>query len=229
LASAKVFSDSFESTLCRYLRSNHSFVTDVKQDRRRKSVSDASVEAARREKNRLKKISRRRGSTPQDRRDFYGRIRSHSRLRRIHEQVQRNKDATFQERSYLHNFYNYAKEAIAGTIGSGDDSLQFPVEVANRYYPGKYQVPVRLQRGQLSWVPYLPEEKIGHVFDMSPITLGSSRVLILTLLISLFFIILFTLKLWPSLDANTFFNVFFIYFSKRAKFFAKTELILVQN
>jgi hypothetical protein len=56
LASTKVSSDSFISTLCGYLRSNHSFVQDVKQERRRKSVSDASVEVARKEKNRLKKL-----------------------------------------------------------------------------------------------------------------------------------------------------------------------------
>jgi hypothetical protein len=66
-------------------------------------------------------------------------------------------------------FYNFAKEAIADTVGGGDDSPEFPVEVANRYYPEKYQVPVRLQQGQLSWFPYLPEEKFGHAFDMSPI------------------------------------------------------------
>jgi hypothetical protein len=40
-ASAKV--SSFTSTLCGYLRSNHSFVKDVKKDRRKKSVSDATV------------------------------------------------------------------------------------------------------------------------------------------------------------------------------------------
>jgi hypothetical protein len=56
-ASAKVSSNSFTSTLCGYLRSNHSFVKDVKQDRRRKSLSNASVEAARKEKNCLKKVS----------------------------------------------------------------------------------------------------------------------------------------------------------------------------
>jgi hypothetical protein len=59
-------------------------------------------------------------------------------------QAQREKDAMFQERSYWQNFYNYAKEAIAGTIGGGGKSSQFPVEVANRHYPEKYQVPVRL-------------------------------------------------------------------------------------
>jgi uncharacterized membrane protein YgaE (UPF0421/DUF939 family) len=80
-----------------YLRTNRSFVKDVKQDRRRKSVSNASVEAARKEKNHLKKITRRRGSTPQDKRAFYGTIRSHSCLKRIHEQAQRDNDATFQE------------------------------------------------------------------------------------------------------------------------------------
>jgi hypothetical protein len=131
--SAKVSIDSFTSTFCGYLRSNCSFVKDVKQDRRRKSVSDSSVEAAHKEKNHLKKIARRRGSTPQDRRAFYGPIRSHSRLKIIHEQAQRDKDATFQERSYLRNFYNFAKEAVAGTIGGRCDSTQFPVEVANRY------------------------------------------------------------------------------------------------
>jgi hypothetical protein len=59
-ASANVSSDSFASTLCGYLRSNHSSVKDVKKDRRRKFVNDASVEAVRKEKNRLKKIARRR-------------------------------------------------------------------------------------------------------------------------------------------------------------------------
>jgi hypothetical protein len=34
-ASAKVSIDSFSSTLCEYLLSNHSFVKDVNQDRRR--------------------------------------------------------------------------------------------------------------------------------------------------------------------------------------------------
>jgi hypothetical protein len=62
-AGAKVSIDNFLSTLCRYLRNNRSFVRDVKQDRRM-SVNDASVEAARKEKNCLKKIARRRGSTP---------------------------------------------------------------------------------------------------------------------------------------------------------------------
>jgi hypothetical protein len=89
-------------------------------------------------------------------------------LKRIHEKKQRDKDATFQERSYLRNFYNFAKEAVAGTIGGGGDSPEFPVEVANRYYPEKYQVPVRLQQGHLSRFPYLPEDKFGHAFDMSP-------------------------------------------------------------
>jgi hypothetical protein len=143
--SAKGSSDSFSSTLSGYLRSNRSFVKDVKQDRKRKSVSNASVERAHKEKNRLKKIAHRRGNTCQDRRAFYGAIRSHFRLKRIHEQTQRDKDATFQERSFLHNFYNFAKQAIALTIGGGGDSPEFPVEVANRYYPEKYQVPVRLQ------------------------------------------------------------------------------------
>jgi hypothetical protein len=103
------------------------------------------VEAARKEKNHLKRIACRRGSTPEVRRAFYGAIRSHSQLKKIHEQVQRDKDATFQEQSKLRNFYNYAKEAIAGTIGGGGDSPQFPV--SNRYYPEKYHVPVRLLQG----------------------------------------------------------------------------------
>jgi hypothetical protein len=88
------------------------------------------LEAARKEKNRLKKVARRRESTQQDRRAFYGAIRSHSCLNRINEQAQRDNDATFQERSYLCNFYNFAKEAVAGTIRGGGDSPQFPVEVA---------------------------------------------------------------------------------------------------
>jgi hypothetical protein len=92
-------------------------------------------------------------------------------LKRIHEQAQRDKDATLQERSFLRHFYNFAKEAIAGTIGGGGDSPDFAVEVANRYYPEKYQVLVRLQQGHLSWFPYLPEDKSGHAFDMSPLSL----------------------------------------------------------
>jgi hypothetical protein len=152
------------------LCSNCSFVKDVKQDRRRKSVSDATVEAARKEKNCLKKVARGRNSTPRDRRAFYEAIRSHCRLKRIHEQAQREKDAMFQERSYWQNFYNYVKEAVAGTIGGGGDSPQFPVVVENRYYPKKYQVPVKLQQGPLSWFLYLLEEKFGHAFDMFPIT-----------------------------------------------------------
>jgi hypothetical protein len=56
-------------------------------------------------------------------------------LKRIHEQAQRDKDATFLERSFLRNFYNYAKEAVAGAIGGGRDSPQFPVEVANTVCP----------------------------------------------------------------------------------------------
>jgi hypothetical protein len=134
-ASIKVSSDSFTSTLCGYLRSKHSFVKDVKKDRKRKSASNATVEASLKEKNRLKKVARRKDSTPRDRRAFYEAIRSHCRLKRIHEQAQREKDAMFQERSYWRNFYNYAKEAIVGTIGGGGDSPQFPVEVANTVPP----------------------------------------------------------------------------------------------
>jgi hypothetical protein len=55
-------------------------------------------------------------------------------LKRIQEQAQRDKNATFQEQSFLRNFYNFAKEAVAGTIGGEVDSPEFPVEVANRYY-----------------------------------------------------------------------------------------------
>jgi hypothetical protein len=50
---------------------NHSFVKDVKQDWRRKSFSYATVEAARKEKNHLKMVARRKDSTPQDKRAFY--------------------------------------------------------------------------------------------------------------------------------------------------------------
>jgi hypothetical protein len=46
------------------LRRNHSFVKDVKQGRRRKSVSDASVEGAHKEKNRLKKITHNQTNKP---------------------------------------------------------------------------------------------------------------------------------------------------------------------
>jgi hypothetical protein len=67
-ASAKVSSDSFKSTLCGYLHHIRSFVKDVKKDRRRKSVSDATVEVAHRKKNRLKKVARRRDKTARDRR-----------------------------------------------------------------------------------------------------------------------------------------------------------------
>jgi hypothetical protein len=118
------------------LCSFHSFVKDVKQDRRKKSVSDATVEAANKEKNCLTKVARRRDSTPRDKRAFYEAIKSHCKLKWIHEQAQREKDAMFQEQSYWRNFYNYAKEAV-GTIGGRGDSSQFPVEVANRYYPEK--------------------------------------------------------------------------------------------
>jgi hypothetical protein len=48
-----------------------SLVEDVKQDRRRKSPSDVSVEAAQREKNWLEKIDHRKYNPPQDRRFFY--------------------------------------------------------------------------------------------------------------------------------------------------------------
>jgi hypothetical protein len=51
---------------------------------------------------------------------------SHSRLKRIHEQAQRDNDGTFQERSFMCNFYNFAKEAVAGTIGGGGDSPEAP-------------------------------------------------------------------------------------------------------
>jgi hypothetical protein len=91
--SAKVSSDSFTSTLCGYLHSNCSFVKDVKKDRR-KSVM------AHKEKNRLKKVARRRDSTERDRRAFYKVIRSHWRMKQIHEQALREKDAMFQERTY---------------------------------------------------------------------------------------------------------------------------------
>ena len=53
--------------------------------------------------------------------------------------------------------------------------LEFPVEVANSYYPQKYQVPVGLQRPHLSWYPDLPEEKFGHAFDMFPVTPSLAR------------------------------------------------------
>jgi hypothetical protein len=65
-ASTKVSSDNFTSALCGYLCSNCSFVKDIKQYRRRKSVSDAAFEAARKDKNCLKKVARRRDSTPRD-------------------------------------------------------------------------------------------------------------------------------------------------------------------
>jgi hypothetical protein len=141
--SAKVFSDSFTSALCGHLRSNHSFVKDVKQDRRRKSVSDATVKAACKEKNRLKNVARRRDSNPRDRRVFYEATRSHCRLKRIHKQAQREKDAMFQKQSSWQNFYNYAKEAVAGTIGGEGDSPQFTVEVGNDTIPKS----IRFQSG----------------------------------------------------------------------------------
>jgi hypothetical protein len=143
-ACAKVSSDSFTSTLCGYLRSNHSFVKDVKQDRRRKSVSNGSVETAHKEKNRLKKITRRRGSTPQDRRTRM----QHSRNGRT-----------------CATFMIMQRKPLLELLGVWVIYPSFSVGVANGYYPENYQVLVRLQQGYLSWFPYLPEDKFGHAFD----------------------------------------------------------------
>jgi len=169
-ANANVSSDSFTNALFGYLHSNHSLVKDVKQDRRRKSVSDATVEAARKEKNCLKKVARKRDSTPRDRRTFNEVIRSHFRLKRIHVQAQREKMQCFRNGPTGGNFITMLRKPLLELLGVGviHPSSQLKLQIGT--IPRKKQVPVRLQQGPLSWFLYLPEEKFGHAFDMSPIS-----------------------------------------------------------
>jgi hypothetical protein len=47
-------------------------------------------------------------------------------------------------------FITMLRKLLLELLGAWYNSPQFPVEVANRYFPEKYQVPIRLQQGPLS-------------------------------------------------------------------------------
>ena len=99
----------------------------------------------------------RRRVEPSLHRQFYEAIKTYSSLLRLRERARWRNDAASQEKSFFKNFWNFAKSAVAGSVGKEAEAPSFSREEANEWYRRRYSTPVSLDREAISWFPPLQD------------------------------------------------------------------------
>ena len=98
---------------------------------------------------------------------FYQAVKVLSFIKKAREKRVRERDTRGQEKSYLKNFWSFAKKAVNGLVGKDEQGPSFDVAFANEWYQNRYSNPVSVSRQDVSWFPTLPMG--DKEFDMGPI------------------------------------------------------------
>ena len=114
-----------------------------------------TLEAARAQKKILKKRAQGRDATDQDRREFWAACKAVSDLRKIEKRKQDLKSASFQEKSFNKNRWEFSKNAVRGNLDSSSESPTFTKHDADTFYFGTYNSPRNIELNNLHWFPPL--------------------------------------------------------------------------
>ena len=132
-------------------------------------LSDEAFARVKAEKKRLQRLVFGRGRRLDQglRAQFYQAVRALSFFKKAREKRERERDTKGQEKSYVKNFWSFAKRAVSGTIGKEAEGPSFDVNFANEWYKHRYSNPVSVSQEAVSWFPRLPE--VVEDFDLGPV------------------------------------------------------------
>ena len=126
----------YTKLLSNFLESKPAF-QDEKTDYYKKNPP-STVEEARKQKNRLRKIMKKHDATEEDRTNFHEALRFYNFLLKEKKRKDHVNKTKKNEKLFKSNFYKFAKKACSGTLDSEQISPSYSKDQADRFYSSRY-------------------------------------------------------------------------------------------
>lgn len=158
----------FNDMLTKFLESKQDLQEEAKHFFERNPQSVTKLNDARKLKNLLKKKSKQKDATEDDKKQAALALRHYNFLLKCQKNQNSENEIKQQEKAFKKNFHKFAKETTNGTYGQPSVSASYSRELANAYYPQKYSTPVTIDPALLSWFPSVSQPSIPY--NLSPYT-----------------------------------------------------------
>ena len=119
-----------------------------------------SLDDAKKLKNSLKKISKKKNASVEDKRNFVQASIWYNFLLKEDKRKESRENVMKQEKLYRKEFWKFARKACTGTLESEDIKPTFDSTVANEFYKTKYEVNKEIDVISLEWYPKVEEPKV---------------------------------------------------------------------
>ena len=151
---SNVAADELAGIVSFFLKTVPEFKEVEKQFFERKQST--SLEEARILKKELKRKAKKKDATPEDKANWLKAVKLHAFLLKKRHEKEGANEIRSQEKAYRRNFYKFAKEACAGTLGKEKVQPTFSKEDADTYFSAKYSSKVDIDTSKLNW--FVPVE-----------------------------------------------------------------------
>ena len=158
--------DQYTELLTNFLSSRLEFQPEGRSHHPR--PPSTTIPEARKLKNDLRKKSKRKDATDEDRKNFHRAQRTLSFLLRKEKEKKSKSDARKQETAYRKDFFKFAKAAANGGLDKDEETPTFSKEGADDFYKGRYSQPVNIDISHLDWFAEVAPPTVPY--DSSPIT-----------------------------------------------------------
>ena len=158
--------DQYTELLTNFLSSRLEFQPEGRSHHPR--PPSTTIPEVRKLKNDLRKKSKRKDATDEDRKNFHRAQRTLSFLLRKEKEKKSKSDARKQETAYRKDFFKFAKAAANGGLDKDEESPTFSKDEADDFYKGRYSQPVNIDISQLDWFAEVAPPTVPY--DSSPIT-----------------------------------------------------------
>ena len=132
-----------------------------------------SLDEARKQKKRLRRIANRKDATEDDHNDFHQALRYYNHLLKEQKRKDNYERIKRHEKQFKNNLFKFAKKACNGNLDDNETLPSFSLLQANRYYKSKYSSPVVIDPAKLFWFPKVDEPTVDY--DTSNITPGDIK------------------------------------------------------
>jgi len=156
----------FNQMLFDFLKEREEVKKEAAKFVKHKAKSTKEIYEARKVKNKLKKTSKKKGATDEDKSDACKALRHYEYLLEEKETKEEANELKRQEKDYKKNFFKFAKEVTQGTYGKPSNSPTYSKEEADKYYTDKYSKAEEVDLDKLDWFPVAQAPQIPY--DLSP-------------------------------------------------------------
>jgi len=156
----------FNQMLFDFLKEREEVKKEAAKFFKHKAKSTKEIYEARKVKNKLKKTSKKKGATDEDKSDACKALRHYEYLLEEKETKEEANELKRQEKDYKKNFFKFAKEVTQGTYGKPSNSPTYSKEKADKYYTDKYSKAEEVDLDKLDWFPEAQAPQIPY--DLSP-------------------------------------------------------------